>query len=151
MIPDITLRTSFIVGFPSESEAEFWELADFVGEGIFQHAGVFVYSREEGTKAFDMRPQLSEKVKEERREILLERQGKVSAQYLAGQIGKEVLVLIDKILPDGRAIGRSTAFAPEVDGVIYIEKTKRQAGEFVTVRITGSDVYNLTAKAIENY
>jgi ribosomal protein S12 methylthiotransferase len=151
LVPDITLRTSFIVGFPSESEAEFWELADFVGEGIFQHAGVFVYSREEGTKAFDMRPQLSEKVKEERREILLERQGKVSAQYLAGQIGKEVLVLIDKILPDGRAIGRSTAFAPEVDGVIYIEKTKRQAGEFVTVRITGSDVYNLTAKAIENY
>lgn len=149
-VPDITLRTSFIVGFPSESEAEFEELADFVGEGHFQHAGVFAYSREEGTKAYSLRPQLSEKVKESRREILLERQGKISAQFLAGQIGKVDTVLIDAILPDGRAVGRSAAFAPEVDGVIYLEKTKHQPGDFVKVRITGSDVYNLTAQEIEN-
>lgn len=149
-VPDITLRTSFIVGFPSETEAEFGELADFVGEGHFQHAGVFVYSREEGTKAFTIRPQLSEKVKEARREILLDKQGKISARYLAGQIGKEALVLIDEILPDGRAVGRSAAFAPEVDGVIYIEQTKGQAGDIVPVRITGSDVYNLKAQEIEN-
>ena len=147
-VPEITLRTTFIVGFPSETETEFEELADFVEEGHFQHAGVFAYSREEGTKAYSLRPQLDEEEKERRREILLEKQGEVSAQYLAGQIGKKAQVLIDKILPDGRAIGRSGAFAPEVDGVIYIEKTSRQPGDFVTVQITGSDVYNLTAKEI---
>ncbi len=147
-VPDIILRTSFIVGFPSETEAEFEELADFVTEGHFQHAGVFAYSREEGTKGFYLRPQISEKVKERRREILLEKQGKISAQFLAEQVGKEVLVLIDKILPDGKGIGRSPAFAPEVDGVIYLEKVSRQPGEFITVRITGSDVYNLTAEEI---
>ncbi len=150
IVPDITLRTSFIVGFPSETEAEFGELADFVGEGHFQHAGVFAYSREEGTKGFFLRPQLRETVKEGRREILLEKQGKVSARHLAGRIGKEVLVLVDKVFPDGRAICRSAAFAPEVDGVIYLEPTRRQAGDFITVRITGSDVYNLTAIEIEN-
>lgn len=147
-IPDIVLRTTFIVGFPSETEAELMELADFVAEGHFQHAGVFAYSREEGTKAFSLSPQISEKVKERRREILLERQGKISAQFLAGQIGKETLVLIDKILPDGKAICRSAAFAPEVDGVIYLDKVSHQPGEFITVRITGSDVYNLIAEEI---
>ncbi|MGE5604409.1 MAG: 30S ribosomal protein S12 methylthiotransferase RimO [Bacteroidota bacterium] len=149
-VPNITLRTSFIVGFPSESEAEFEELVDFVGEGYFQHAGVFAYSREEGTKAYSLRPQLSEKVKEGRRKVLFERQGKISARFLAGQIGKADTLLIDAILPDGRAVGRSAAFAPEVDGVIYLEKTSHQAGDFVNVRITGSDVYNLTAQEIEN-
>lgn len=148
IVPDITLRTTYIVGFPSETEAEFEELADFVEEGHFQHAGVFAYSREEGTKAYSISPQLDEEEKERRRGILLEKQGKVSAQYLAGQIGKETLVLIDKILPDGRAVCRSEAFAPEVDGVIYLEKTRCQPGDFVTVQITGSDVYNLTAKEI---
>lgn len=147
-VPEITLRTTFIVGFPSETETEFEELADFVEEGHFQHAGIFAYSREEGTRAYSIRPQLDEEEKERRRGILLEKQGKVSAQYLAGQIGKEALVLIDKILPDGRAIGRSEAFAPDVDGVIYLEKTRHQPGDFVTVQITGGDVYNLIAKEI---
>lgn len=148
IVPDLVLRTSFIVGFPSETEAEFEELADFISEGLFQHVGVFAYSREEGTKAFSLSPQISEKVKEHRREILLEAQGEISAKFLAGQVGKETLVLIDKILPDGRAVGRSSAFAPDVDGVIYLEKTSRQPGEFVNVRITGSDVYNLIAEEI---
>lgn len=145
-VPDIVLRTTFIVGFPSETEAEFEELVNFVGEGLFQHAGVFAYSREEGTKSFLFRPQIGAKVKERRREILLRKQEQISERFLAGQIGKETVVLIDGILPDGRAVGRSSAFAPEVDGVIYLEGTGRQPGEFVNARITGSDVYNLTAK-----
>ncbi len=148
IVPDLVLRTSFIVGFPSETEAEFGELADFISEGLFQHAGVFAYSREEGTRAFSLTPQVSEEEKERRREILLEEQGKISAKFLAGQIGKEAMVLIDKILPDGRAVSRSSAFAPDVDGVIYLEKTSRQPGEFINARITGSDVYNLTAQEI---
>lgn len=148
IVPDLVLRTTFIIGFPSETEAEFMELVDFVGEGIFQHAGVFTYSREEGTKAFALRPQISKKVKERRREILLQKQGQVSAKFLAGQIGKEALVLIDEILPDGKAVGRSSAFAPEVDGVVYLEKTNHLPGEFVKTRITGNNVYNLTAREI---
>lgn len=146
IVPEIVLRTTFIVGFPSETEAEFEELVDFVGEGLFQHAGVFAYSREEGTKSFLLRSQIGEKVKERRREILLRKQEQISERFLAGQIGKETVVLIDRILPDGRAIGRSSAFAPEVDGIIYLERTDSQSGEFVNARITGSDVYNLTAK-----
>lgn len=146
-VPEIVLRTTLIVGFPSETEAEFEELVDFIGEGLFQHAGVFAYSREEGTKSFSFRPQIGAKVKERRREILLKEQEKISKQFLAGQIGKKTVVLIDKILPDGRGVCRSSAFAPEVDGVIYLEQTGHQPGEFVNARITGSDTYNLTAKA----
>lgn len=150
IVPDIVLRTTFIVGFPTETETEFLELADFVAEGNFQHAGVFAYSREEGTKAYSLQPQISEKVKQRRRKLLLEKQQKISAAFLAREIGKETLVLIDKILPDGRAVGRSTAFAPEVDGVIYLERTGRQPGEFVKARITGSGAYNLTAVEIDS-
>ncbi len=150
IVPNIILRTSFIVGFPSETETEFEELVDFIGEGHFQHAGVFAYSREEGTRSFSLRPQISEKMKARRRENLFKEQQKISTEFLAGQVGKETLVLIDKILPDGRGVARSSAFAPEVDGVIYLEQTYHQPGEFVNVRVIGSDVYNLKAKEIVN-
>lgn len=150
MVPEIVLRTSFIVGFPTETEAEFEELADFIGEGHFQHAGVFVYSREEGTRSYSLRPQISEKVKEGRRESLLQEQAKISKQFLANQVGKETIVLLDKKLSGGRGVSRSTGFAPEVDGVVYLERTSHQPGEFVKARIIGSDVYSLVAQEISS-
>lgn len=147
-VPEIVLRTSFIIGFPTETEAEFEELVDFIGEGHFQHAGVFAYSHEEGTKSYSLRPQISEKVKERRREILLKEQEKISKRLLADQIGKETLVLLDNRLSDGRGVSRSAGFAPEVDGVVYLERTAHQPGEFINTRIIGSDIYNLVAKEI---
>jgi ribosomal protein S12 methylthiotransferase len=145
MIPKLVLRTTLIVGFPSETEAEFKELLQFVQTARFEHLGVFNYSREEQTAAYQMQPQIKEAVKERRKNTILEAQQAISAQYLAGMVGGNELVLVDQVLENGRSVGRSQGFAPDVDGVVYLEGYRGAAGQIVRCRIIGSDAYNLSA------
>lgn len=153
MAPGVVLRTTFLVGFPTESEAEFEELLDFVNEGHFEHIGVFTYSREEGTKAFKYKPQLPEKIKQKRKETLLAAQQEVSFRFLAGMVNSEQLILIDEIFPEHgenelKAIGRTERFAPDIDGVVYLKEFSGKPGDFTKGLITGNDAYNLWAKEI---
>jgi len=146
LIPEITLRTTFITGFPTETPAEFNELLNFVEEGHFEHVGVFSYSREEQTKAFDLKPQVNKATKEKRKELLLQAQQPITQQFLARQVQQEQQVLIDRVANDGTAIGRSQAFAPDVDGVIYVKGYQGKPGELVSCRATHHDAYNLWAE-----
>lgn len=148
LIPGITLRSTFIVGFPTETEKEFEELLEFIREGHFNHVGVFAYSREERTRAYTMEPQILETIKEERRNRVLETQQGISARFLHEHVNQEERILIDRILPDGRGVGRTQGLAPEVDGVVYIRACKGKPGSFIHAKITGCDEYNLYAEEI---
>jgi ribosomal protein S12 methylthiotransferase len=145
IVPGIVLRTTLIVGFPSETTAEFAELLQFVRTARFEHLGVFSYSREEQTAAYAMRPQVTTAIKEKRRHMLLQAQQAISAAWLAKRIGRSEAVLVDHLLAGGRAVGRSQALAPDIDGVIYLEGYRGAPGEIVQCRVTGSDQYNLFA------
>jgi ribosomal protein S12 methylthiotransferase len=147
-VPGIALRTTFMVGFPSETEAEFAELLDFVKEGNFDHAGVFTYSREEGTAAYELQPQIDESVKEVRKQRLLLAQQKISAGLLAKQVDHEQKILIDQVLDSGVAVGRTEKLAPDVDGVVYLQNFGGEPGKFIQGLVVGSDEYNLKAKEI---
>jgi len=153
VVPEIILRTTFLVGFPSETDPEFTELLSFVNEGHFEHAGVFSYSREEGTQAFQYKPQISEKIKQNRKELIFTAQQKVSFRFLSSLVGHEQLILIDKILTDKSedkpvAVGRTQGLAPDVDGVVYIKNFSGKPGDLIKGLITGNDEYNLWAKEI---
>ncbi len=138
-IPEITLRSTFIAGFPGESEEQFDELAEFADEMKFQRLGCFPYSQEEDTPAARMKEQLDEDTKQKRAEIIMERQQLIMEEYAENQIGKELEVLcegFDKIA--GCFFGRTQGDCPEVDGSIFFtaDAVKPQAGSFVKVRIT---------------
>ena len=148
MAPGIVLRSTFIVGFPTETEKEFMELLQFVQEGYFEHVGAFAYSREEGTKSYEYKPQIKQMTKQNRQRFLMEAQQKVAAPFLAGQVKQEKLILIDEVGPDGLAIGRTEGFAPDIDGVVYLKDFKGNSGVFIKGMIVGSDTYNLWAKEI---
>jgi len=148
-VPEIVLRSTMIVGFPSETEAEFEELLQFVKTAPFEHLGVFEYSREEDTPAFAYQSQINSEIKAERRQRLMLVQQKNSAVFLSSFLGKEISVLVDRSLPAGKAIGRTAWLAPESDGVVCLENYHGKAGEFVTVRVTGNDSYNLQAEMID--
>jgi len=147
--PGITLRTTFMVGFPGETDADFQELLKFISETRFEHLGVFTYSREEGTPAYGLKPQLKEKTKERRKSIILAEQQRISAAFLKDLRDTEQNILVDKLLPDGGAIGRTEAFAPEVDGAVYLRGYHGASGRFVRGRISGSDSYNLEAEVVD--
>jgi ribosomal protein S12 methylthiotransferase len=147
-VPEITLRTTFMVGFPSETENEFADLLEFVRQGYFDHAGVFTYSREEGTAAYKIEPQIDETIKEDRKQRLLAEQQKVSTRLLAKQIGQEQIILVDQVLPSGLAVGRTERLAPEVDGVVYLQDYQGDPGKFIKGLVVDSDEYNLTVKEI---
>ncbi len=144
-IPEIVLRTTLIVGFPTETTADFGVLRDFVAEGLFQHLGVFAYSREEDTAAYNLKPQLSQEVKESRRRTLMEIQQQVAGRFLATQVGQEPLMLVDKAQGDV-AIGRTQGLAPEVDGIVRVTGYAGPTGRLIRVRITGHEQYNMFAK-----
>jgi ribosomal protein S12 methylthiotransferase len=146
IIPEIVLRSTFITGFPSESDQEFQELLEFIADGHFQHVGVFSYSPEEGTVAFQQKPKIKESVKQARRNRLLEAQRQVSVRFLESLVGKQYEVLIDKVLPDGTMVGRTSFLAPDVDGVVYCKNFSGKPGEFKQGRIVQSDDYNLWAE-----
>ncbi|MCC2681413.1 MAG: ribosomal protein methylthiotransferase [Nitrosospira multiformis] len=148
--PDITLRSTFIVGFPGETEAEFEQLLEFLEEAQLDRVGCFAYSPVEGAAANALPDPVPEEVKEERRARFMATQEKISAERLARKIGKRMIVLIDDVSKN-KAVARSTADAPEIDGLVYIDKAKKvKPGEFIEVEITGSDAHDLRARHVSD-
>ena len=142
-LPDAVLRTTFIVGFPGETEAHFQHLLDFVGRHEFDHVGVFTFSPEEGTPAYALPNQLPQAVMDARRDALMQLQQPISLQRNRWQIGRVVDVLIEQENPGkGELIGRSARFAPEVDGLVYVQGAAA-LGTLVPVTITDADIYDL--------
>ncbi len=140
-----TLRTTFITGFPGETEAQFERLMDFVREIEFDRLGAFVFSPEEDTPAAAMDGQIDEAVKQDRLDRLMRAQQAISLKRNRLRLNTVENVLVEKLLGDGRAVGRSAAEAPDTDGVItFTGACERDIGEFVNVRLTGADIYDLT-------
>ncbi len=146
--PDITLRSTFIVGFPGETEEEFEELLDFLEVAQLDRVGAFMYSPVEGAVANALPDHIPLEVQQERLGRLMQLQEEVSAERLARKVGKTLQVLVDEVDDEG-AIARSSADAPEIDGVVYIENGQSlKVGEFASVRVTHTDTHDLWAKVI---
>ena len=144
-IPDITLRTTLITGFPGESKEQHEELMDFVDEMAFGRLGVFTYSAEDGTPAAQMPDQVEESVKEARRAELMELQQEIAFDQAEQMIGREVLVMIEgKVADENAYVGRTYKDAPNVDGLIFVNTdTELLSGDFAKVRVTGACEYDL--------
>ena len=143
--PDLTLRSTFIVGFPGETEEDFQMLLDFLKEAQLDRVGCFKFSPVEGAPATEMADQVPEDIKEERFHRFMQLQQEISAERLKQKIGQTLDVIVDEIDDEG-IIGRTKADAPEVDGLVYIENlsgTPVKVGEFIKVTITYSDEYDL--------
>ena len=146
--PEITLRSTFIVGFPGETEEEFEELLDFLEEAQLDRVGAFMYSPVEGAVANELADHIPPAVQEERLGRLMQLQAEISAERLKRKIGKTIKVLIDEVDEQG-AIGRSSADAPDIDGVVYInEGQELEVGQFVNVHITDSDEHDLWGEIV---
>lgn len=154
-IPEMTIRTSLIVGFPGETEKEFNNLLDFVRQAQFDRLGVFTYSQEEGTPAAKMPNQVAEEVKEERYEQIMELQQKISLERNQKWVGREVDVLVDEIREEEGeklVVGRTERDAPEIDGLIYVRDVKDtnvEVGEFIRVQVSGAYEYDLIGEEVK--
>ncbi|WP_429011787.1 30S ribosomal protein S12 methylthiotransferase RimO [Aeromonas hydrophila] len=147
--PEITLRSTFIVGFPGETEEEFQMLLDFIDKAELDRVGCFKYSPVEGAKANELPDPVPAEVQEERFQRFMELQQQVSIRKLARKVGKEMLVLIDEVDEEG-ATGRSAADAPEIDGLVYLNgETGLKPGDLVKVRVDEADEYDLWASLID--
>ncbi len=149
-MPDMAFRTTFIVGFPGETDAEFHELCDFVRDTAFERAGVFTYSFEPDTPAAKLDCHLPEEIKQERRNRLMEIQQEVAFAWSQKQVGKEIDVLVDgpdPVVPN-HFLGRSHADAPDIDGLVRVKGKNLEPGDIVKVKVTGADGYDLAARAI---
>jgi ribosomal protein S12 methylthiotransferase len=145
--PDLALRSTFIVGFPGETEADFEQLLEWLDAAQLDRVGCFRYSPVEGAAANALPDPVPEAVKQERWERLMARSAEISAKRLAAKVGRRLRVLVDAV-DDGVAIARSGADAPEIDGVVRIEPAGGlRPGDWADVRITGSDAYDLEARA----
>lgn len=148
-IPDVCLRTSLITGFPSETDKEFKELLNFIEDIRFERLGVFIYSREEGTPAYNFKKQIPKKIKIERFNAIMSLQQKNSQDINKKFLGKIIDVLIDEREED-RYLGRSQYDAPEVDGLIYVSSERAlKVGEFVKVKISDTMEYDLAGEALK--
>ena len=145
-VPDITLRSTFIVGFPGETDAEFEELLQFLREARLDRVGCFTYSNVDGAAANEMPGQVPAPVKRERFDALMALQGEISAELAQGRVGEVVEVLVDSATPTS-AVGRTQGDAPEVDGVVHI-RGRATPGEFTTVRIIDADRYDLVGETV---
>jgi ribosomal protein S12 methylthiotransferase len=146
--PDITLRSTFIVGFPGETEEEFEELLDFLEQAQLDRVGAFAYSPVEGAKANELPDHIPPEVQQERLARLMLLQEEISEERLKRKIGKTITVLVDEVDGEG-AIARSSADAPEIDGLVYIENGPQlSVGDFVEVKITDSDEHDLWAEMV---
>lgn len=143
-VPNVAIRTAFIVGYPGETEEEFEHLYNFVKEMKFNKMGVFEYSREKGTPSYSMKPQISKKIMKERYNKLMELQQGISKEINEGFIGKTIPCIIESFTDDGYVMARSQNDAPEVDGLVYI-KTDEQLvpGDIEDVKIIDCDEYDL--------
>ncbi len=148
--PDITLRSTFIVGFPGETDQEFEELLEFLTEAQLDRVGCFKYSPVEGAAANELPDPVDAEIAEERWHRFMGLQADISASRLAQKVGREMQILIDGKDADGNAVGRSAADAPEIDGTVIVESASElKVGEFASVKITGSGDYDLYAKLVE--
>ena len=149
--PDLTLRSTFIVGFPGETEAEFAELLAWLEEAQLDRVGCFKYSPVEGAAANALPGHIAPQVQDERYARFMKRAAAISARRLAARVGQRVRVLIDEVAENG-ALARSAAEAPQIDGVVRIEKNiaRLRAGEFTDVEIVAADAYDLTGRLTGN-
>jgi ribosomal protein S12 methylthiotransferase len=149
-IPNLTLRTTFIVGFPGETEAHFEELCAFVQAARFERAGVFSYSFEPGTPATRLDGHLSEHVKAARRDRLMEIQQTIALDWSQRQVGKQLEAIVDGADPEvpNHVLARSQADAPDIDCVVRVKGKGLHAGDLVRVKVTAADGYDLAARAI---
>jgi ribosomal protein S12 methylthiotransferase len=149
-VPQVAVRTSFIVGFPGETEEAFGRLLEFIRQQEFERLGVFTYSREEGTAAYDLPGQVPEIEKRRRRAQLMEAQAKISSQRNRALIGKEIQVLVEGQI-GGRATrmrGRTPWQAPEIDGMVVL-RGAAEPGEFVSARVKQALTYDLVAEVVD--
>lgn len=147
--PDIALRSTFIVGFPGETEEDFTLLLDWLAEARLNRVGCFKFEPVKGAAANDLPGAVPDDVKDERFARFMEAQQEISADILNGWIGRELDVLIDEVDDDG-AVGRSYADAPEIDGAVILEgESKAEIGDMVRVRITGADEYDLWGEGLQ--
>ena len=143
--PDLTIRSTFIVGFPGETDAEFEELLEFLREAQLDRVGAFAYSPVDGARANELPDPVPEELKQDRLERFMEVQAKISAAKLRKKIGRTLTVLVDEVHADG-AVARSMADAPEIDGVVRIaDGASLKPGQFVEVRVTGAGAHDLEA------
>ncbi len=143
--PELTLRSTFIVGFPGETEEDFQMLLDFLKEAQLDRVGCFKFSPVDGAVATEMEDQVPEEVKEERFHRFMQLQQQISADRLQQKIGRTLSVIVDEIDEEG-IIGRSMADAPEIDGVVYVDNlsgAEVKVGQIISVTITQADEYDL--------
>jgi ribosomal protein S12 methylthiotransferase len=148
--PDLAIRTTFIAGFPGETDAEFEELRQFVAAFKFERVGVFPYSLEPDTPAERLDGHLPEDVKKARVDAIMEVQQHVAFDWAKSQVGREHPVVIDGADPEfaSHARGRTTADAPEIDCAVRVKGKNLRAGDFVRVKITAADGYDLVGRAV---
>ena len=149
-IPDITLRTTLITGFPGETKEQHEELMEFVDEMEFERLGVFTYSQEEDTPAAGFEDQVEEEVKEDRQAEIMELQQEIVFEQAESMIGREVLVMIEgKVADENAYVGRTYRDAPNVDGLIFVNTEEElMSGDFARVRVTGAAEYDLIRELI---
>lgn len=147
--PEIVLRSTFITGFPGETERDFEQLLEFIQEARLDRVGCFTYSAVDGAVANALPGAVPEEVKEERLDRFMTLQAEISTQKLAARVGSKMQVLVDGPGEQGMMVARSYAHAPEIDGYVYIEGAENvQQGELLEVKITGSDAYDLYSEII---
>lgn len=146
----VAIRTTFIVGYPSEGEEEYNHLKDFISRVRFDRLGVFEYSREKNTYSYDLDEQVSKKIKKARKDELMKIQQKISQEINETFIGKEVPCIIEAITHDGHVVGRTYRDAPEIDGMIFIETGEElpMPGDIVNVKITSVQVYDMFGELV---
>jgi ribosomal protein S12 methylthiotransferase len=148
LVPDLTLRSTFIVGFPGETDDEFEELLDFLREAELDRVGAFAYSPVDGAKANELPNPVSEELKEDRLEQFMAVQAEISAAKLQRKIGRTIKVLVDQAGADG-AVARSAADAPEIDGVVHIANGQSlKPGQFIDVVVEAADEHDLHARMV---
>ena len=149
-IPEVIIRTTVMVGFPGESEADFEELYEFLQEAKFDKLGCFAYSKEDGTPASRLKDQIHPMTKKSRLNKVMSMQQKISKQNLENKVGRQVEVLVEDKSFDGKTyIGRSYMDVPEIDGVVYIKSDDEiQIGSFVKCKVADVKEYDLIAKKI---
>ena len=150
-IPDIALRTTFICGFPGETEEDHEELMEFVDEMEFERVGVFTYSAEEDTPAYSYPDQIPEEVKEERRADVMELQQEIAFEHCENMVGKVLDVMIEgKVADEPAYVGRTYMDAPNVDGLIFVNADEMlMSGDFVRVKVTGANEYDLIGEVYD--
>lgn len=148
-VPGVVLRTTMIVGHPGETEEQFSELLEFVREARFERLGAFTYSEEEGTyDAAHFKDDVPQEEKQSRLDRLMSLQSDISYSYNQSRIGSVERVLVDEVMPDGTLVCRSQYESPDVDGEILVRGASVPVGEFITVKITGAEEYDLEAERI---